>query len=158
RDDHVDGPAREQREDRGAERHRHHHVDEERARGPEPHRPRTTAGREHERREHRLVRQLTDEDHRKDRERDPDVHQRPLTRHRAGVARLKPTTQSTYVPARPVRAHIRTLATDGGTAALLLVAAGAWIVTARLATRMGAMPGTMGLGIIGFLGAWTSMM
>lgn len=41
---------------------------------------------------------------------------------------------------------------------LLVVAAMAWLVTIAIAEDMGVMPGTMGLGFIGFVGAWTLMM
>ncbi|MGZ4764408.1 MAG: DUF2182 domain-containing protein [Ilumatobacteraceae bacterium] len=41
---------------------------------------------------------------------------------------------------------------------LLIVAAGAWLTTIAVARNMGAMPGTMGLGLFGFLGVWTLMM
>ncbi len=45
------------------------------------------------------------------------------------------------------------------TAALLLLsAAGAWIAIVALSYGMGAMPGTMGLGVIAFVGVWTLMM
>jgi len=43
-------------------------------------------------------------------------------------------------------------------AALLVVAAVCWLVTASLASDMGAMAGTMGLGVVGFVGVWTLMM
>ena len=38
------------------------------------------------------------------------------------------------------------------------MAAGAWLATIALATDMDVMPGTMGLGVLAFLGAWTLMM
>lgn len=41
---------------------------------------------------------------------------------------------------------------------LLVVAAVAWLVTIAVAEDMGVMPGTMGLGFIGFVGTWTLMM
>jgi predicted metal-binding membrane protein len=44
------------------------------------------------------------------------------------------------------------------TSILLLVAAVAWSATIAIATDMGVMPGTMGLGLVAFLGAWTLMM
>ena len=44
------------------------------------------------------------------------------------------------------------------TSLLLVVAAVAWLVTVLMATDMGVMPGTMGLGFVGFVGAWTLMM
>lgn len=44
------------------------------------------------------------------------------------------------------------------TSLLLVVAAAAWLVTVVMATDMGVMPGTMGLGFAGFVGAWTLMM
>ena len=44
------------------------------------------------------------------------------------------------------------------TSILLAVAAGAWLATIALATDMDVMPGTMGLGLLAFLGAWTLMM
>ena len=44
------------------------------------------------------------------------------------------------------------------TSVLLALAAVAWFVTAAVAAGMGAMPGTMGLGIGAFLGVWTLMM
>ncbi len=44
------------------------------------------------------------------------------------------------------------------TSVLLVIAAVAWVVTIALARDMGVMPGTMGLGIVGFIGAWTLMM
>ena len=46
----------------------------------------------------------------------------------------------------------------GPSALLLLSAATAWIAVAALRHGMGAMPGTMGLGVIAFLGVWTLMM
>ncbi|HXR22659.1 MAG TPA: DUF2182 domain-containing protein [Acidimicrobiales bacterium] len=42
--------------------------------------------------------------------------------------------------------------------AVLVAAAGAWLLLASLARGMGAMPGTMGLGIAAFVGVWTLMM
>ena len=44
------------------------------------------------------------------------------------------------------------------TSILLVVAAGAWLATIAIATDMDVMPGTMGLGLFAFLGAWTLMM
>jgi Predicted metal-binding integral membrane protein (DUF2182) len=44
------------------------------------------------------------------------------------------------------------------TSALLIVAAAAWLITISLARDMGVMPGTMGLGLIGFVGVWSLMM
>jgi predicted metal-binding membrane protein len=44
------------------------------------------------------------------------------------------------------------------TSVLLLAAAGAWLATIAIATDMDVMPGTMGLGWLAFLGAWTLMM
>jgi predicted metal-binding membrane protein len=44
------------------------------------------------------------------------------------------------------------------TSVLLFVAAAAWLVTIAIAGDMGVMPGTMGLGVLAFLGAWTLMM
>jgi predicted metal-binding membrane protein len=44
------------------------------------------------------------------------------------------------------------------TSVLLAVAAMAWLATVILASGMGVMPGTMGLGLIAFVGAWTLMM
>jgi predicted metal-binding membrane protein len=44
------------------------------------------------------------------------------------------------------------------TSVLLVVAAGAWLVTIGMARDMGVLPGTMGLGLLGFLGVWTPMM
>jgi predicted metal-binding membrane protein len=44
------------------------------------------------------------------------------------------------------------------TSVLLIVAAAAWVATVMIARDMGVMPGTMGLGFIGFIGAWTLMM
>ncbi len=41
---------------------------------------------------------------------------------------------------------------------LLVAAAGAWLATIAIATDMDVMPGTMGLGWLAFLGAWTLMM
>jgi predicted metal-binding membrane protein len=41
---------------------------------------------------------------------------------------------------------------------LLVVAAGAWLATIAYANDMGALPGPMGLGLVGFLGVWTPMM
>jgi predicted metal-binding membrane protein len=43
-------------------------------------------------------------------------------------------------------------------AALFLVASVAWVATIGQAARMGNGPGTMGLGIVGFLGVWALMM
>ncbi len=43
-------------------------------------------------------------------------------------------------------------------ALLLLTAAGAWITVVTLSDRMGAMPATMGLGAVAFVGVWTLMM
>lgn len=58
-------------------------------------------------------------------------------------------------PVTPFRLRRRSLAE---TSVLLIVAAGAWLVTIALARDMGVLPGTMGLGPLGFLGAWTLMM
>jgi predicted metal-binding membrane protein len=44
------------------------------------------------------------------------------------------------------------------TSILLIVAAAAWLATIAIATDMDVMPGTMGLGLAAFLGAWTLMM
>jgi predicted metal-binding membrane protein len=44
------------------------------------------------------------------------------------------------------------------TSALLIVAAAAWLVIISLARDMGVMPGTMGLGLVGFIGVWSLMM
>jgi len=44
------------------------------------------------------------------------------------------------------------------TSTLLIAAALAWAVTIAIAHDMGAMPGTMGLGVLEFLGVWTLMM
>lgn len=44
------------------------------------------------------------------------------------------------------------------TAALLLVAAAAWLVVVRQASTMGPMPGTMGLGLSSFVVLWALMM
>jgi predicted metal-binding membrane protein len=44
------------------------------------------------------------------------------------------------------------------TSVVLLVAAGAWLATVAVARGMGVMPGTMGLGVVAFVGAWTLMM
>ena len=41
---------------------------------------------------------------------------------------------------------------------LLVAAAAAWLATLAIATDMEVMPGTMGLGLAAFLGAWTLMM
>ena len=41
---------------------------------------------------------------------------------------------------------------------MLVAAAGAWLLVVGLGRHMGAMPGTMGLGIAGFVGVWTLMM
>ena len=41
---------------------------------------------------------------------------------------------------------------------LCAIAAVAWLITARAAVETAAMPGTMGLGVIGFVGMWTLMM
>ncbi len=41
---------------------------------------------------------------------------------------------------------------------LLLLAAGAWIVTITWAREMGGMPGTMGMGMVPFVAMWTFMM
>jgi predicted metal-binding membrane protein len=47
----------------------------------------------------------------------------------------------------------------GAPAVILLVgAAGAWLGTLTIVAHMGAMPGTMGLGVAGFVGVWTLMM
>ena len=43
-------------------------------------------------------------------------------------------------------------------AALLALAALAWVLTVQGALDMGNMPGTMGLGVVGFVGMWTVMM
>jgi predicted metal-binding membrane protein len=43
-------------------------------------------------------------------------------------------------------------------AVLLFLAAAAWVLTIRLAAGMGVAPGTMGLGLAGFLGVWALMM
>ena len=43
-------------------------------------------------------------------------------------------------------------------ASLLLAAAGAWIGVVAIRRGMGAMPATMGLGVIAFVGVWTLMM
>jgi hypothetical protein len=42
--------------------------------------------------------------------------------------------------------------------ALFLLAAAAWVAVVWLATSMGSMPGTMGLGIGPFVGVWALMM
>jgi predicted metal-binding membrane protein len=39
-----------------------------------------------------------------------------------------------------------------------LISAGAWAATLALAARLGNAPGTMGLGVVAFLGAWAVMM
>jgi predicted metal-binding membrane protein len=44
------------------------------------------------------------------------------------------------------------------TSVLLIVAAAAWLATFAIATDMEVMPGTMGLGLVAFLGTWTLMM
>jgi len=44
------------------------------------------------------------------------------------------------------------------TSTLLAVAAAAWLGTIVLARGMGLMPGTMGLGLLGFVGVWALMM
>jgi predicted metal-binding membrane protein len=44
------------------------------------------------------------------------------------------------------------------TAFLLILAAGAWAATITLSREMGAMAGTMGLGLVPFVAAWTLMM
>jgi predicted metal-binding membrane protein len=44
------------------------------------------------------------------------------------------------------------------TSVLLVVAAIAWLATFALSRDMGVMPGTMGLGVVAFVGAWTLMM
>ena len=62
------------------------------------------------------------------------------------------TSQGAIAGARP-----RTLF-QPESSALLIVAAGAWLVTIAVARDMGVMPGTMGLGLFGFLGVWTLMM
>jgi predicted metal-binding membrane protein len=62
------------------------------------------------------------------------------------------TANATAVAARPRRLSI------AETSILLIVAAGAWLATIVVAGDMGAVPGTMGLGLVGFLGAWTLMM
>ena len=46
----------------------------------------------------------------------------------------------------------------GETSVLLVVAAAAWLATIEIARGMGVVPGTMGLSLLGFLGAWTLMM
>jgi predicted metal-binding membrane protein len=46
----------------------------------------------------------------------------------------------------------------GETSVLLVFAAAAWLATIAIATGMGVVPGTMGLSLLGFLGAWTLMM
>src|SRR5262249_22229960 len=43
-------------------------------------------------------------------------------------------------------------------AGVLIVAASAWAATLTVAGRMAAMPGTMGLGLAGFVPTWTLMM
>jgi predicted metal-binding membrane protein len=55
------------------------------------------------------------------------------------------------------RAGLRRLST-AETSLVLALAAGAWLATVAIATDMGVMPGTMGLGVLAFLGAWTLMM
>ena len=44
------------------------------------------------------------------------------------------------------------------TSVLLVLAAAAWLGTVALARGMGVMPGTMGLGLLGFVGVWALMM
>ena len=44
------------------------------------------------------------------------------------------------------------------TSVLLVAAAAAWLATLAIATGMEVMPGTMGLSLAAFLGAWTLMM
>jgi predicted metal-binding membrane protein len=44
------------------------------------------------------------------------------------------------------------------TSVVLTAAAGAWLATIAIARNMGVMPGTMGLGVLAFVGAWTLMM
>jgi predicted metal-binding membrane protein len=46
----------------------------------------------------------------------------------------------------------------GETSVVLIVAAAAWVATIGIAGDMGVMPGTMGLGLLAFLGVWTLMM
>jgi predicted metal-binding membrane protein len=46
----------------------------------------------------------------------------------------------------------------GETSVLLVAAAVAWLATIGIAAGMGVVPGTMGLSLLGFLGAWTMMM
>jgi len=61
------------------------------------------------------------------------------------------TTTATVAVARPRRFS------PAETSVLLLIAAGAWLGTIAVATAMEVMPGTVGLGLLGFLGAWTLM-
>jgi Predicted metal-binding integral membrane protein len=53
--------------------------------------------------------------------------------------------------------RLQSLGTRQGSV-LLAAAAVAWFVTVALASGMGAMPGTMGFGVVGFVGVWTLMM
>lgn len=55
-------------------------------------------------------------------------------------------------------ARVQWPAADRSLATLLLAASIGWLATISLASDMGAMPGTMGLGIGGFVGVWTLMM
>jgi predicted metal-binding membrane protein len=64
-------------------------------------------------------------------------------------------TSSTTTTVPVARLHRLSVAE---TSVLLVVAAGAWLATVALATDMDVMPGTMGLGLVAFLGAWTLMM
>jgi predicted metal-binding membrane protein len=59
---------------------------------------------------------------------------------------------STVTVARP------RIAFRAETSVLLIVAALAWLTTIIIARDMGIMPGTMGLGFVGFIGVWTLMM
>jgi hypothetical protein len=87
RQDEVDNLLGQDLEERGADGHRDHDVHEECTRRPEPHREGAASGRHHQRREHRLVGQLPDEDDGKDRQDDPEVHCYAINTTGRGTAR-----------------------------------------------------------------------
>ena len=74
RDDEVDDLLGQDLEQRDTDGHRDEHVDRERGRRAEPHEIRAAARRQHERREHRLVGQLADEDDGEDSRDDRELH------------------------------------------------------------------------------------
>jgi len=76
RDEHVDRTVGKQMEQRDPDAHRDDHVHHEGERRADPHGERAPPRREQQRCEHRLVRQLAEEDQREDRENDSDVHGR----------------------------------------------------------------------------------